>query len=116
MVCFVHEGVAAVGTCKFCGRGLCRECAAEVAGALACRARCEAVVAKLAGIALKPAGPQITTATGTSILGAVCAFYGWVADQSILLAMGVCLIGIGVASLVAMRRQGAGVPVQIKRS
>jgi len=42
MRCFYHEDREAVGTCKSCGRGLCRECAVELPKSLACRGRCEA--------------------------------------------------------------------------
>ena len=42
MRCFYHEDREAVGTCKSCGKGLCRECAVELPKSLACRGRCEA--------------------------------------------------------------------------
>jgi hypothetical protein len=42
MRCFYHEDKEAVGTCKSCGRGLCRECAVALPKSLACRGRCEA--------------------------------------------------------------------------
>ena len=42
MRCFYHEDKEAVGTCKSCGRGLCRACAVELPKSLACRGRCEA--------------------------------------------------------------------------
>jgi len=45
MECFYHEGIAAVGSCRSCLRGLCRGCAAESEGGLACRNRCEEMVA-----------------------------------------------------------------------
>lgn len=42
MRCFYHEDREAVGTCKSCGKGLCRECAVDLTKGLACRGRCEA--------------------------------------------------------------------------
>lgn len=42
MRCFYHEDREAVGTCKSCGKGLCRECAIDLTKGLACRGRCEA--------------------------------------------------------------------------
>lgn len=39
--CFYHEGRPAVGTCRSCFKGLCRECAADLERGLACRLRCE---------------------------------------------------------------------------
>jgi len=44
MECFYHEGVAAVGSCRSCLKGLCRRCAHELEGGLACSGRCEAMV------------------------------------------------------------------------
>jgi hypothetical protein len=44
MKCFYHPQADAVGTCKHCHRGICRECAAEREGGLACRGRCESQV------------------------------------------------------------------------
>ncbi len=47
MQCFYHPSQPAVGVCQACGRGLCRECAAEVNERLACRDRHEAMVRSL---------------------------------------------------------------------
>ena len=44
MNCFVHSPAAAIGICKHCGRGLCRDCVAEVMLSLACKGRCETEV------------------------------------------------------------------------
>lgn len=41
MECFYHEGRQAVGSCRSCLKGLCRECAVEYDKGLACRLRCE---------------------------------------------------------------------------
>ena len=41
MRCFYHEDREAIGTCKSCGKGLCRECAVDLTKGLACRDRCE---------------------------------------------------------------------------
>ncbi len=46
MNCFNHPQ-AAIGICKHCGRGLCRDCAAEVELSLACKGRCEPHVSAL---------------------------------------------------------------------
>jgi hypothetical protein len=42
MRCFYHDDREAVGTCKSCGKGLCRECAVDLTKGLACRGHCEA--------------------------------------------------------------------------
>lgn len=41
MNCFNHPDQAALGLCKSCGRGLCRDCISEVPDGLACKNRCE---------------------------------------------------------------------------
>jgi hypothetical protein len=41
MECFYHPGAAAVGTCKSCGKGVCRTCAVDLGKGLACRGHCE---------------------------------------------------------------------------
>jgi hypothetical protein len=45
MKCFNHSEVDAIGVCKHCNKGLCRECAVEAAGSLSCRGACEQQVA-----------------------------------------------------------------------
>jgi len=47
MECFYHEGAPAVGSCRACLKGLCRRCAVELEGGLACPARCEPQVRAL---------------------------------------------------------------------
>ena len=42
MRCYYHEDQEAVGTCKSCGKGVCRDCGVELGKGLACRGRCEA--------------------------------------------------------------------------
>src|SRR5579863_820975 len=42
MRCYYHEDQEAVGVCKSCGKGLCRECAVDLTKGLACRGHCEA--------------------------------------------------------------------------
>jgi hypothetical protein len=41
MNCFYHQDHVAVGVCKSCGKGLCRECATDLGKGLACKGRCE---------------------------------------------------------------------------
>jgi len=48
MECFTHRGAPAVGMCRACLRGVCRECAVELRLGLACRGRCEDDVHALA--------------------------------------------------------------------
>jgi hypothetical protein len=41
MDCFTHEGRPAVGTCRACGKGVCRSCVADLGRGIACAGRCE---------------------------------------------------------------------------
>jgi hypothetical protein len=41
MECFAHEGRPAVGTCRACGKGVCRVCAADLGRGIACAGSCE---------------------------------------------------------------------------
>ena len=41
MNCFNHQSKAAIGICRWCGKGICEECFTETAGGLACSAICE---------------------------------------------------------------------------
>lgn len=47
MKCFDHNERDAVGTCKSCGKGLCRDCAVDLDKGLACRDRCEMDVSQI---------------------------------------------------------------------
>jgi hypothetical protein len=41
MRCFVHHDLEAVGTCRACNKGLCRECASDLGHSISCRGACE---------------------------------------------------------------------------
>jgi hypothetical protein len=59
MQCFVHAPDAAIGTCKSCGKGVCRQCAIEVDRGLACSKQCEPFAAGLSrweGVAIRNVG------------------------------------------------------------
>src|SRR5262245_31299913 len=47
MECFHHEGAPAVGSCRACLKGLCRRCAVQLDGGLACPGGCEPMVRSL---------------------------------------------------------------------
>ena len=49
MECFYHQGHPAVGSCRACFKGLCRQCAVELSGGLACVGRCEAMAEAVIG-------------------------------------------------------------------
>src|SRR5688572_9671642 len=41
MECFRHENIIAVGSCKTCGRAVCRSCARDSSYAVTCSPECE---------------------------------------------------------------------------
>ncbi|CAM4479391.1 MULTISPECIES: hypothetical protein [Alteromonas] len=45
MKCFSHQESEAVGLCKYCHKGVCSLCAAEVNGSIACADTCQEKVA-----------------------------------------------------------------------
>ncbi len=65
MRCFYHEDREAVGSCKSCGKGVCRDCAVDLIKGLACRGPCEADAQAL--IQLIDRNIQLS-ATSTSII------------------------------------------------
>jgi len=60
--CFYHGETEAVGTCKNCCRGLCRSCAVDVSGSLACRDHCEKEVETIVRLMAKSKTAVATTA------------------------------------------------------
>ena len=40
MQCFLHQGVAAVGICRTCGKGICPTCAREIDRGIVCSDAC----------------------------------------------------------------------------
>ena len=44
MKCFYHLQVDAIGVCKNCYRGLCKDCAQDIGDGIACPHRCEEAV------------------------------------------------------------------------
>lgn len=63
MECFYHEAVPAVGCCRACLKGLCRRCAVELEGGLACADRCEPMVRAVVG-ALQQSARYQSVSTG----------------------------------------------------
>lgn len=41
MLCFRHEDAQAIGTCRACNKGLCRQCAVDHAHSISCKGQCE---------------------------------------------------------------------------
>ena len=47
MQCFYHPDNFAIGICKSCSKGLCRECITDVGNGIACKNKCEEQVQTL---------------------------------------------------------------------
>ena len=92
MKCFNHNDRDAVGTCKSCGKGVCRECAVDLGKGLACRAQCEKDVASM--IALIDQNIQFSPVGRSMMVNARKNTY---VQASFLLAAGVIffLTGLG---------------------
>lgn len=119
MKCFYHPSVDAVATCKSCGRGLCRECIAEVGLSCSCRNRCEADVATLNDLVER--GRTVYKKTSATyfrsglftllagvpflVLGAVGVSSGTGGEWGyFLLVMGMVFGGWGISHFVSARR------------
>ena len=112
MRCYVHRDLEAVGTCKFCGRGVCPTCAVEVDKALACRDRCESEVSTI--LTLNRNALQFAKTTKEArylfpvmliVIGGVLATLGITYDGiDVALYGGSFVIVVGIAFLVIQYR------------
>ena len=107
MKCFDHSDQDAVGICKSCQKGLCKECAVDLNGGLACRARCEPQVRALSqlvdsNVRLAPvaalAKQHLGAATFNLLLGVVFTLWG-IRGPGFLLALGVVFLLWGAVEL-----------------
>lgn len=92
MECAEHTGRAAIGICRACMRGVCRECAAPQRLGLACRGRCEADVSALAS--------TLERSIETAALSAGMLQHAprlWVGLGSVAIAVGVGVFALGFA-------------------
>src|SRR5207302_6215916 len=119
MKCFYHETRDAIGVCKSCGKGLCRECAVDLDKGLACRGRCEedarAVIALIdRNIRFEPTVSSIIARTRRGRVGAavfyfVCgaAFIAWgftMPELHVILFLGVAFVLYGLFTLWQVRQ------------
>jgi hypothetical protein len=123
MKCFYHVQADAVGTCKHCHRGVCRDCAAERDGGLACRGHCEAQVDQVSaliqrniqvGVKSRP----LSLVSLVVFLGAFCALLYLALNEEnpsvktmYFLLSAFCLVGLlGQASILRswLARRAAG--------
>ena len=118
MKCFNHPGTDAVGVCKSCGRGLCRECVAEVGLSCSCKGECEGVVAAMNELVergriayQKSSAMQMRSGILVILLGGLFLFFGiasFSGERSIwnyfLLGTGVLFTILGLSSIYSAIR------------
>jgi hypothetical protein len=73
MECFYHPEAAAVGLCKHCSRGVCRNCAAEREGGVACKGRHEEMVDLISDLVGR--NVKLSARSGSTSLLAVAVFW-----------------------------------------
>ncbi len=93
MKCFNHDDRDAVGICKSCGKGVCRECAVDMGKGLACRDRCEMDASNV--IALIDQNIQFSP-VGKNVMGNMRK--NTYVQASFLLVAGVIFLLTGMAS------------------
>ncbi|PCJ65377.1 MAG: hypothetical protein COA73_02565 [Candidatus Hydrogenedentota bacterium] len=104
MKCYNHDDVDAVGICKHCQKGLCKECIEEVDGSLACKVSCVEEVETLNYIVnrsknmVKHAGSQWNPAIiGSFVFGVF--FFGLGFRSEGMLSMAMYIFGLGFCAI-----------------
>lgn len=114
MECYYHIGKNAVGICKSCQRGLCRDCAKEVTNGIACVDRCESAAELLNKLIQEAPGMNAmalslhdessvlvksvsiyTIGTTTCVLGGIFIAFGVHQDIYLLTTMGIVFLLFG---------------------
>jgi hypothetical protein len=111
MKCFQHNETDAIGICRHCHKGVCRQCAAVVDGCLACRYVCELkveqanrMIAFNAQIISSRPRVQRAWSLVSLLAGAVLVGMGLrVHDGGGLVVFGIMLGVFGVFQLLAIR-------------
>ncbi len=105
MNCFLHSSVPAIGICKHCQKGLCRDCATDTGSGLACTGSCvesvnsiNALVDRNIKISGKQKGGGYLGALFLGTMGAIFLLFGLsgVRDASLPISMGIGLIVFAV--------------------
>jgi hypothetical protein len=118
MKCFNHEKIDAVGVCRSCGRGLCRDCIAEVGLSCSCKGECEEVVATMNDLVergrtsyQKISGAQLRFGIVFGLVGVILLVFAGVsfADAQsgtgyYLLALAIPLLVLGALMIYAAKR------------
>jgi hypothetical protein len=106
MKCFKHSGTEAVGTCKYCQKGVCHQCVIEEPNGIACSITCAGELKKLEAVSQFTQKRVETSKSKLSIiaplfnllLGGIFVYRAVQhPDPShFLILLGVLFIGIGV--------------------
>ena len=115
MKCFRHAQSDAVGTCKFCFKGVCAQCATDTGVGIACSPECQQEVKLLKAIIDRnkqafPLAAKANTRNAILLFLFGFTFLGFGAieeDRSLLLffgAVGVIMLIGGIFSLISARK------------
>jgi hypothetical protein len=123
MRCYYHQDREAVGSCKSCGKGLCPDCAVDLAKGLACRGHCEEDARALIQLIdhnnkMQPTASRLIQAGGSARMagslfflasGAVFLIYGLTSEREMTFVtiLGVCFLAYGLFVLLWSRRLAA---------
>ena len=121
MRCFNHPAVDAIGTCKHCSRGLCKDCIAEVHGLVACKGRCEHDVEEGYKLLMRSRAMHAKTAMLMRrnavfylLFGAILLSSGGVAGNSafatVMYALGVLFVLMGGWSFILAKKYASDPP------
>ena len=113
MHCFNHNDRDAVGICKYCQKGLCLDCAADLPSGIACLGKHEKRVEAIDNMVARAGQVQATAARSRYVFSAYFAAMGvailistLVLDKGdkLLTAMGVGFAFLGAAAFVINRK------------
>jgi hypothetical protein len=105
MKCFYHSDADAVGTCRYCARGICKACAAEREGGIACVNRHEEqvdVVSNLVQRSVRLAARSTPFSTlAVLVYWSAMLIFGYLAWTSDDISIRILFLTIGALMLVA---------------
>jgi hypothetical protein len=113
MRCFNHPDNEAIGGCKVCNKGLCRECAADLGHSLACRNSheekaedLERLTARAMQVQSTAGGAKYVAPAFMVFMGAIFTGYGlfWERGAHLLMIMGIGFLVYGVFLFRVNRR------------
>ena len=114
MLCFNHPDRQAIGVCRACQRGICKECTADLGHGLACKGKHEADVENLEHIVRQSARIYAVTPKTRNaaplffgFMGVVFAVFGFIQGRGVTdfaFLLGVGFIAFAIYSYVYNKR------------